>query len=313
MPPPRTIFGNTILEFLSMVFSSMSPKFIRDFLYGSATPLGNVSYLILILIALITFDKHPNKAACIITDIGDMIILTPSMADEIRNDSRLSFTAFSFFQTEYPGFEAFREGTLDSITLTVINKDLTKHLAKITEPLAEETTQTLNELTGKSTEWQTIALKDTILHLVTRISSRVFLGEELCRDPAWLKIRREHTINGFMDGDLLRQWPDHRLWDPKVYTNPEQWDVHRFLNLRQLPGKEHVSQLVSTSENHLGFGHGKHACPGRFFAANELKIALVHLLRDYEWKLPGKQAISIHDFGMNPLLEPTIKMEIRAR
>ncbi|KAH6658874.1 hypothetical protein BKA67DRAFT_652154 [Truncatella angustata] len=23
----------------------------------------------------------------------------------------------------------------------------------------------------------------------------------------------------------------HRLWDPKVYANPEQWDAHRFPNL----------------------------------------------------------------------------------
>jgi hypothetical protein len=33
-----------------------------------------------------------------------------------------------FFQTRYPGFEAPYQGTKDHITLTVINKDLTKLL-----------------------------------------------------------------------------------------------------------------------------------------------------------------------------------------
>lgn len=32
----------------------------------------------------------------------------------------------------------------------------------------------------------------------------------------------------------------------------------------------------------LGFGFGKHACPGRFFALNELQIFVAHLLLNYE-------------------------------
>ena len=32
--------------------------------------------------------------------------------------------------------------------------------------------------------------------------------------------------------------------------------------------------------------HGKHACPGRFFAANEIKILLVYALMNYDIKIP---------------------------
>ncbi|KAJ7906083.1 cytochrome P450 [Mycena leptocephala] len=43
-------------------------------------------------------------------------------------------------------------------------------------------------------------------------------------------------------------------------------------------------QMVSTAQDHLVFGHGKHACPGRFFAATELKAMLAHILINYDVK-----------------------------
>jgi cytochrome P450 len=35
----------------------------------------------------------------------------------------------------------------------------------------------------------------------------------------------------------------------------------------------------------LGFGHGHHACPGRFFASNEIKLVLVDTLRRFDLSL----------------------------
>ncbi|KAJ7660426.1 hypothetical protein B0H17DRAFT_832480, partial [Mycena rosella] len=42
--------------------------------------------------------------------------------------------------------------------------------------------------------------------------------------------------------------------------------------------------MVSTGTDHLPFGTGKHACPGRFFAATELKAMLAHLVLNYDVK-----------------------------
>ncbi|KAF3803842.1 Cytochrome P450 monooxygenase ausG [Colletotrichum gloeosporioides] len=47
--------------------------------------------------------------------------------------------------------------------------------------------------------------------------------------------------------------------------------------------------FVSISPEILSFGHGKHACPGRFFASNEIKSALIHLLMKYDWDIVGKK------------------------
>jgi cytochrome P450 len=50
--------------------------------------------------------------------------------------------------------------------------------------------------------------------------------------------------------------------------------------------------MVTTGDTHLAFGHGRHACPGRFFVAHELKMALAYLLLNYDVKrLPERPKI----------------------
>lgn len=44
-------------------------------------------------------------------------------------------------------------------------------------------------------------------------------------------------------------------------------------------------QLSSIGDSNINFGLGKHACPGRFFAGNEIKVVLAHLVLNYDIKL----------------------------
>ncbi|KAI1438953.1 cytochrome P450 [Xylaria sp. CBS 124048] len=69
-----------------------------------------------------------------------------------------------------------------------------------------------------------------------------------------------------------------------IYPQPEVFDAARFLKKRQEPGQENHWQFATTSASHLSFGHGEHACPGRFFASNEMKIILCHLLIKFDWR-----------------------------
>ncbi|KAK4198673.1 putative cytochrome P450 E-class, group IV [Triangularia verruculosa] len=433
------------------------------------------------------FRANPDKPARITADVGEVIILPARLANEVKNDSRLSFGAFIYnsFHADLPGFEGFREGARDSrIVQAVIVRDLTKHLNKVTEPLAEETRLALDELfpiTAGTETWRSVDIRDTILHLIARISSRVFLGGELCRDDDWLKVTRDYTVDAFRAAvelrfvpkpvrflahwwmpscqkarahvkearriigpvleqrralkkagtdtfddaiewfereaqgrpydpvtaqlvlsmaaihtttdltvqvlsdlvqhpeliDALREeitsalreggWTKNslynmklldsvikesqrikpiglvsmrrvasssltlsdgtyipkgatiavsaeRMWDPAVYPGGESWDGRRFLKMRSVPGSEHVAQLVSTSPEHLGFGHGEHACPGRFFAGNEVKIALLHLLLRYDWRLPeGAVAPKAKTLGLSLAVDPSMRLEYRVR
>lgn len=109
------------------------------------------------------------------------------------------------------------------------------------------------------------------------------------------------------------QVDSNRMRDPELYKEPDRWDGYRFLKLREIEGKGHVAQLVSASADHIAFGVGQHACPGRFFAANELKIALCHLLMKYDWKLAPGTNVKPIIFGVLAIASPTAKILIRRR
>ena len=102
-------------------------------------------------------------------------------------------------------------------------------------------------------------------------------------------------------------------WDPTVYPEPEKFDGYRFIKMAQDPGKEKLANLVTTSPEHLGFGHGKHACPGRFFASNEIKIALAHMLLKYEFKLSQGSDPKVFTMGWTLNSNPGVDLLVRRR
>lgn len=46
-----------------------------------------------------------------------------------------------------------------------------------------------------------------ILDIVARLSSRVFLGDQLCRDESWLDITKTYTMSAFKVANELRLYP----------------------------------------------------------------------------------------------------------
>lgn len=46
-----------------------------------------------------------------------------------------------------------------------------------------------------------------MLHIVSQLSSRVFLGTELCRNPDWLRVTRDYTVDAIRAAQDLRVWP----------------------------------------------------------------------------------------------------------
>ncbi|KAF2188053.1 cytochrome P450 [Zopfia rhizophila CBS 207.26] len=384
------------------------------------------------------------------TGDGPRIVLPNSFADEIRNNQSLNFAetvAESTFST-YPGFEPMGLITHKNIIQDVVRLKLTRSL-----------------------EWQEMALKAFIYRFVAKLSSRVFLGPEVCNNEDWLNICVSYTVNIFQAQRVLRTWnpllrplvhwflPECRLvrkekemtrqiitpivksrlaerkahggvssktadmvgwiqdvargkdmnvkledaqlllavaaihtttealsyimtdlldhpeaiprlreeivgvlkdggWkktslmqmklldsvlkesqrlhpigivtlpkgsdtyvttenhtSPEIYPSPHEFVPDRFLLKRESgdAAANNKWQFVTTSPEHLGFGHGRHACPGRFFASNEIKVALVHLLLKYEWKYGEEGKMPELVVGHSPSVPINQKVMCRRR
>lgn len=73
-------------------------------------------------------------------------------------------------------------------------------------------------------------------------------------------------------------------FDPEVVSDPDTFDHLRSYKMRTMKGAERggANQFVTTSPSNLTWGYGRHACPGRFFAALEAKLMVARALLDYD-------------------------------
>ncbi|KAM0717135.1 hypothetical protein Q7P37_006987 [Cladosporium fusiforme] len=118
------------------------------------------------------------------------------------------------------------------------------------------------------------------------------------------------------DGTIIQQGTHigvdaREMWSQEVYGNPEEYDAWRFVKRRQAGVP--ASQFVQSGREHNSFGVGKHQCPGRFFAANELKLCLVHVLRHYDIRMEDGYSAKPLQFGFMPIADPSARIEIRRR
>ncbi|CAI7581486.1 unnamed protein product [Penicillium glandicola] len=429
-----------------------------------------------------------NNAFRLVTNNRILLVLHSKYRNELRDHKSLNNTKppeddfFGWLQ----GFEPFNhEKTNPKVFAAMVRTKLTPSIGAVGIPLSEETDFVLRQQLTDSSEWHQINVKETSLQLVARLSARIFLGPQVCRNPAWIGIMINYTVEAFMTVERLRMWPRWLLWlvhwflpsckklrsqvqearsiisqvlqqreqnrksafvemeagdevntvqwledcakglyyDPALlqmglavvathtsadllsqvifdlcehpellqplreeivmvitqhgwsknaihnlklldsvlkesqrlkpmqivslyryvtaditlsdgtlipkgtyiamiddhsldpnssYTNGDQYDGYRFINMREVPERAHQTQLVSVSSDHTGFGFGNHACPGRFFAAAELKIALCHLLLKYDLKL-GDQKPQAMTYGFGLSSDPFTQISVRRR
>ncbi|KAF2766235.1 cytochrome P450 [Teratosphaeria nubilosa] len=108
--------------------------------------------------------------------------------------------------------------------------------------------------------------------------------------------------------------PMHAMYlDDDLYPNASTFDAFRWSKLREQPGNANRFQFVSTSPRHINFGHGKDACPGRFFAAQEIKLLLAHILLRYDLKLAGSTRPSPTWYDRSCRPNQTAQVLFRAR
>ncbi|KAF9075522.1 cytochrome P450 [Rhodocollybia butyracea] len=189
--------------------------------------------------------------------------------------------------------------SITTTTITATNTLLDIHSApnaeELVEALREEASVVLREHNGVWTKQAISKLYrlDSAIRESARMSG--IGGTAMARkvkvpggmtlpDGTW--VPENVTIGVAMDGIHF---------DEEFYENPLKFDLFRFSRPREqylaglIGDKPPVNEdFVTTSERWLPFGHGIHGCPGRFFASNNIKMMLAHLLLNYEvqpWKV----------------------------
>ncbi|PBP27567.1 hypothetical protein BUE80_DR001381 [Diplocarpon rosae] len=88
----------------------------------------------------------------------------------------------------------------------------------------------------------------------------------------------------------IHNYPVHH--DEDYYQNPYSFDPLRFCSPIE-PANQYEKKsaqsvrykgtpLVTTTPKYLAFSHGKHSCPGRFFASQQLKLVLAYIATNYD-------------------------------
>ncbi|CAP96442.1 Fumitremorgin C monooxygenase [Penicillium chrysogenum] len=402
----------------------------------------------------------------LVTNMGTYLILADQYAEELRNDKRLSaYDALNdVILLELPGLETMFQGSLHNHVSPTAIHAMNRELVHLTRALSDEANHRLQTQWTDSSEWHTVSIHDTVLALVAQMTTRAFVGAELCRNAEWLDIAINFTINRAIAVQAVQAWPwilqpvvhwflptckavrrqiqrartilmpvlererqtmhrkdsssdrifstltfidqyaqgsrydatmaqlrltavsvlttsdmvekvlaricehpeliqplreevvsvfessglhhksllkltlmesvmkesqrlepatlismfraakktvtlqdgttipkgtrlafanDLRL-DPELYPDPETFDGYRFERMRKDPEQAKLAPFTKTRTSHLAFGHGKHACPGRFLSCDEAKLILCHILLKYDFKALDGRVPDLH-------------------
>lgn len=195
------------------------------------------------------------------------------------------------------------------------------------DTIREETSATLSEAGGQWT-------KDALQKLI-RTDSAVRESMRVSNFATALTKRKVVAPEGVTNptegwhvpyGALLTLAITGTHHDEKLFgARAHQYDPFRFSRIREEyeardtakktaeeSTKVKMLGMVTTSNSHLPFGHGRHACPGRFFVAHEFKILLAFLLNNYDIK-PLSEKPKCSWLGQTIIPPLDVKIQVRRR
>ncbi|KAI1175879.1 cytochrome P450 [Nemania sp. FL0916] len=121
--------------------------------------------------------------------------------------------------------------------------------------------------------------------------------------------------NGFRipAGTIVQCMTDMLDEAPAEWGDPYSFDGFRFYKLRSNPEDVNKFQFSGTSYDSMQFGFGNDACPGRFFASNQIKIILAYILANYDIKFEDGIVDRPKNimFEVNVLADPTVNVLFR--
>jgi len=158
---------------------------------------------------------------------------------------------------------------------------------------------------------EALHVTDSAIVEAARFSSCSFINKIAMQDCVMETYKRKFKIR---KGDSLMFSAGHAHKDPDVYPEPEKYKYDRFLrdSVSNDPPK-FVKDGFKTAAPMFMFSEGKHKCPGRFFAMNEMKMLFLFIFTQLDIELIDKTAC-LDDTFMGVGISPPVKdLRIRYR
>ncbi|KAI4098740.1 MAG: hypothetical protein L6R37_006329 [Teloschistes peruensis] len=105
--------------------------------------------------------------------------------------------------------------------------------------------------------------------------------------------------------------------DPQLFPGP--FSGFRFVTTQPGDAQQAAAQkshFVTTNSSNLSWGYGKHACSGRFFAANEIKILMAYFLVNFDFKFgaaEGEGRPKNVNYELQSMADPNVEILVRRR
>ncbi|KAJ4390619.1 hypothetical protein N0V93_004215 [Gnomoniopsis smithogilvyi] len=208
-----------------------------------------------------------------------------------------------------------------SLTVTNLVLDLMSSKVEVLDEIRDEITSVLAETQGvwtKTAMYKMIKLDSAFressrLNTLTAVAlRRVVVAEDGLTTPSGVHIPC---------GNLCAVPSLAVLTDSDKYPSPDVFDPFRFVDLREkvntgerLPDHMERARMSfpATSNDYLAWGNGRQACPGRFFAAAELKLMLAYVLLHYDFEMLPKRSPDSW-VGILRIPSPSAKVRVRRR
>jgi cytochrome P450 len=208
---------------------------------------------------------------------------------------------------------ARRERPNELYDLDVISRRVTAANFGSMHQTSMQVTNMLLNILGSDTEYNTIAiLREEVRRIIGE--DQKWTKAKICKMHKADSVARETMrCNSFGTRSMLRKVMVHNLvtdtgirlpkgtvisflsqpaqMDGETYEEPHKYDPFRFSRMRDVANNSAntnstTPSFVSTGSSYLPFGHGKHACPGRFLLEFELKMIIAYVLGNYDIKFP---------------------------
>ncbi|KAI0129663.1 ent-kaurene oxidase [Xylariales sp. AK1849] len=110
------------------------------------------------------------------------------------------------------------------------------------------------------------------------------------------------------------------IQNAELYPDPKRFDARRFVELRTSDKPDPIKyknreqyQFIAVTKENMSFGYGAHACPGRFFAANEIKLIMARILLQYDMRLPDGAKELLPHIVQGSVSQPNPRIQIELR